>query len=180
MDILDILFEKFRELGVNYGVVDGFSRSGGSAPIVMHYIDILIDREDMMRVHPYLEEAGYKRIRCSSDISQYLSNEYLLGTIDFIHAYENVTLKMLDNCCVEEGPFGAVRVLRTEDVVGIKLLGIYNDPSRERVDFMDIEQIVKEKKKIIDWDFLEEYFLQFDMFGKFDILKERYGSVILT
>ena len=51
-----------------------------------------------------------------------------------------------------------VRTLRPEDIIGLKVQALANDPQRERVDLVDIELLVERFAAEIDWGRMREYF----------------------
>ena len=71
-----------------------------------------------------------------------------------------------------------VYVLQLEDIIGLKLQAMRNDPKREAIDQLDINKILdhlKFKSSNINWELLEEYFELFDRKEDFIELKTYYG-----
>jgi hypothetical protein len=54
-----------------------------------------------------------------------------------------------------------IRVLRPEDLVGLKVQAMVNDNSRWTNDLADIEGIMALYKAALDWSIIEEYFALF-------------------
>lgn len=49
-------------------------------------------------------------------------------------------------------------VLRTEDLIGLKLQALRNDPAREAQDFADIRTLALANRETMDWTIVEGYF----------------------
>ncbi|MGY8695692.1 MAG: hypothetical protein ACKVGW_16050 [Verrucomicrobiia bacterium] len=68
--------------------------------------------------------------------------------------------------------------LLPEDLIGLKLQAMVNDPSREPQELVDISSLLnarKHKNQAIDWDLLEEYFALFSRQKQLDQLKQTHG-----
>lgn len=68
--------------------------------------------------------------------------------------------------------------LLPEDLIGLKLQAMVNDPSREPQELVDISSLLnarKHKNQAIDWDLLEEYFALFSRQKQLDQLKLTHG-----
>lgn len=56
--------------------------------------------------------------------------------------------------------------LTVEDIIGLKLQALVNDPSRKDTDLADIRALLVAKRareEVVDWRLLEDYFQLFDM-----------------
>lgn len=56
-----------------------------------------------------------------------------------------------------EGKF-KIRVLRPEDIIGLKLQSLVNNPARTEREYLDIEALMDYYRKDLDWESIEEYF----------------------
>ena len=77
------------------------------------------------------------------------------------------------------GQMGAVKVLIPEDIIGLKIQAISNDPSRQVKDFADIDALIRARRsqsEDVDWQLLKEYFELFDLPTVYDELAARYGT----
>jgi predicted nucleotidyltransferase len=64
----------------------------------------------------------------------------------------------------------SVKVLSPEDIIGLKVQAIANEPSRHAADFQDMRLLLKYKKmnqQNVDWELLKDYF---DLFNKQNLL----------
>ena len=68
-----------------------------------------------------------------------------------------------------------VRVLRPDDLIGMKIQAIANDPQRTPLDRYDIEELLRLHGATLDWQMVEEYFDLFDMNTLFAELRSKYA-----
>ena len=62
--------------------------------------------------------------------------------------------------------FGGVMTVKTllpEDIIGLKLQSVYNNPAREKIDMADIELLVSIRRDALDRQLLQRYFRLFEM-----------------
>ena len=57
------------------------------------------------------------------------------------------------------------KVLRPEDIIGLKIQALSNDETRAFKEYFDKESLPGLYKNNLDWSLLEEYFTLFDTFG---------------
>ena len=69
-----------------------------------------------------------------------------------------------------------IKVLKVEDLIGLKVQAIVNDPSRKPIDLADIESLMETYGGSIDWPIIEEYFALFEFNNLFEELKGKYGK----
>lgn len=140
-------------------------------------IDFLVLRDDMDKVDLIMRGLGYECRYKTENVSQYLSPLEIFGEVDFLHAFRSASVRMLERS-VERRVFeGAalIKVLRIEDLIGLKVQAVANDKRREVFDMTDIEVLMKRHGNELDWPLIEEYFALFGFHKLFEELKEKYG-----
>ncbi len=157
--VLEKLLTAFKEQDIHYALMGGFAMGlwGGSRSTVD--LDFLVHRDDMERVHNTVTAFGYELHQKTDNVSQYTSPLKVFGGIDFIHAFREASVEMLQRA-VEKDIFSGMLKIRTlipEDIIGLKLQAVYNNPSREHIDMPDIELLISANRKNIDWELLEKY-----------------------
>jgi hypothetical protein len=70
-----------------------------------------------------------------------------------------------------------VRVLRPDDLIGMKIQAIANDPDRAPLDRYDIEELMRLHGATLDWLLVGEYFDLFEMQTLFAELKTKYAPL---
>ncbi|SPD72998.1 conserved hypothetical protein [uncultured Desulfobacterium sp.] len=175
-----LVFEKlltfFHENNVRYALMGGFALGLHGVSRSTVDIDFLVHRDDLSKIQAVMTELGYKCIYQSENVSQYISPLKVFGEVDFIHAFREISLKMLER--VEEkkvfNETVSVRVLKVEDIIGFKVQAIANDESRKAVDLGDIESLMALYKSSLDWDAMEKYFSLFGFSELLSDLKRKY------
>ena len=100
------------------------------------------------------------------------------GFIDFIYASRPISKKMLDrSVAIDLGRTTKVKVLLPEDIIGLKVQALSNDPSRKIKDYADIDALLQARQSDkIDWTLLHEYFELFDKLDLYLQLAEKYDT----
>jgi hypothetical protein len=169
--VLSILLKKFGERGVHYGLIGGFALGLWGVARSTVDLDFLIDREDREKVAQIMNETGYVRKFRSENVSQYVSPLNVYGEIDFLHAFRQASVEMLGRAEEKEIFGGAlrIRVLRPEDLIGLKLQAIKNNPTRRDMDLADIKSLASVQRGKLDWQLISKYA---EILDAQDLLKE--------
>ncbi len=117
---------------------------------------------------------GYKCVYKSEDAAQYVSDTAIFGEIDFLLAHRKISRRMIERAGEKELLSRKVKVLRPEDVIGLKIQALSNDETRAAKEYLDIESLLRFYKKDLDWTALEEYFRLFDLEHKYLEYKNQY------
>ncbi|MCL5978540.1 MAG: nucleotidyltransferase family protein [Nitrospirae bacterium] len=163
--VLEKLLASFKEQGIRYALIGGFAfglRGAGRSTVD---IDFLVDRSDMDKVDTTMKGLGYECKYRSENVSQYVSPLKVFGEVDFLHAFREASLEMLERAEGKEVFNGAltVKTLIPEDLIGLKLQAIKNDPKREETDMADIKILFQIYKNSLDWSLIKKYFKIFGM-----------------
>lgn len=175
--VLSLLIKKFDENGVSYGLMGGFALFMLGIPRTTVDLDFLVAQDDLTKINIIMKKLGYRLVFQTENVSQYVNEISALGEIDFLHAFRKYALKMLEHAEAIKLGDSSIRVLRPEDVIGLKVQAIANDVTRRNRELADIESIVEKYSKKINWKQVREYFLLFDLGADFKILKEKYSNV---
>ena len=163
--VLEKLLTAFKEQNISYALTGGFAMGlwcGSRSTVELVF---LVHRDDMRSIHGILSSLGYEIHNKTENVSQFTSPLKIFGGIDFIHAFREASVEMLQRA-VEKDIFGGklkIKTLIPEDIIGLKPQAFYNNPSRQMVDMADIELLVSVNKKKLDWTLLERYCKIFNM-----------------
>lgn len=164
----------FQKQNIRYALMGGFAMGlwGGSRSTVD--LDFLIHRDDMDNVHKIMTGMGYECHHHTENVSQYTSPLKVFGGIDFIHAFREASIEMLQRSVKKDIFSGELKIktLIPEDIIGLKLQAVYNNPAREMVDMADIKLLVSANQNKLDWELLEMYCRIFNMEDVCKKLKE--------
>jgi hypothetical protein len=175
--VLKKLLSTFQEYNIRYALIGGFALSLWGVPRATVDLDFLVTKEDMAQVHEIMTLLGYSRRYHSVNVSQYVSDLRVWGAVDFLHAFRQASLGMLQRAADKEifARSVSVKVALIEDLIGLKLQALVNDPTRRSGDLADIEFLLGIHHAQLDWDLLEEYFQLFEQTDLLRRLIEKYG-----
>lgn len=172
--LLGGLLREFERRRARYALIGGFALGFHGAPRGTRDLDFLVHRDDMPGVHEFLTAAGYRRIHHSENVSQYdMGGPW--GSLDFIHAFRPLALEMLAGAVSKDSTLLGlpVRVVRPEDLIGLKVQSIANNPARRHKELADIESLL-ETRPDVDWARIRRYFALFDMADLLGGLEDRF------
>ncbi len=167
--VLKKLITAFESKGISYALMGGMAVGAWGVARTTADIDFLVLKDDCAKLRDIMKSLGYECRYQTENVSQYVSPLEIFGEVDFLHAFREISRSMLQRAESRKLFDNAlsVNVLQVEDIVGLKVQAIANDPGRENRDISDIEELVKIYGKRMDWKLLEEYF---SLFGLDDLL----------
>ncbi len=175
--VLRELASDFNEHEVPYAVIGGFALGLLGIQRATMDLDFLVARDALPQVDEIMQRRGYRLRHRSENVSQFASDSAPLGQVDILHAFRKVSTGMLSRA--SELPVFAgslrVRTLRPEDVIGLKVQALANDPQRERRDLVDIELLAERYAAEIDWGRMREYFALFGKVELYEGIREAHG-----
>jgi len=169
--VTEKLLAEFQKADIHYALMGGFALAAWGLSRTTIDIDFLIQRDDVKKVHAIMSAMGYECRYQTENVSQFISPLKVFGEVDFLHAFREISTGMLRRA-EEKKIFNGtitIRVLRIEDIIGLKVQAMANDNSRAARDLDDIKSLLSQYKNRIDWPVIEEYF---GMFGMQDILTD--------
>ena len=177
--VLKTVINDLNQEEVNYGLIGGFALSVSGIVRSTVVIDLLMLSDDLPKLKTILSRYSYNCVFQNKNISQYVSELKPFGQVDVIHAFREASVGMLSRkrkvSVLHEQE---VNVLQLEDIIGLKLQAIRNDPRREAIDRSDIELILKHKHSEshdINWGLIKEYYTLFDGENELQELISKYG-----
>ena len=175
--VLRDLAGDFTARGVPYALIGGFALGALGLPRATMDLDFLVSRDALPRVDDIMQRRGYRLRYRSENVSQFVADSANLGQVDFLHAFRTVSIGMLARA-MEVTVFGGslrVRTLRSDDLVGLKVQALANDPLRERRDLADIELLAERYSGEMDWERIREYFVLFGRLDLYDEIRDTHG-----
>jgi hypothetical protein len=174
--VLRTLISEFSRHNIRCAAIGGFALGLLGAPRQTMDLDFLVHRDDLEKLDKALTALGYTRVFHSENVSQYRHTEAAWGSVDFIHAFRTVSLAMLDRAKVRPALGGSesLRTAQPEDVIGLKVQAMCNDPSRRAQEQSDIERLMAHYRQGLDWQRIEEFYNVFGLADEVKILRARF------
>ena len=142
--VTSTLLRDFENEEIHYALIGGFALGLWGATRATIDMDFLLLAKDVEQTEKILARYHYRCIQKTENVGQYVSDKPTYGSVDFIFASRNISKKMLDRSVyVELISNLAVKVLIPEDIIGLKVQALSNDPSREVKDYADIDALLK-------------------------------------
>jgi len=172
-EILKTLIARFHEQKIDFVLSGGLALSTMNILRFTQGIDFLVLEEAETVVHEIMTDLDYERQDFSSDeIVSYLSPLKVFGQVDFLLARRKYTKAMMHRA-EQKAVFGGeyeVKTLLREDLIGLKVQAISNDPeNRYPIDAPDIQRLLSLHRDTMNMALVREYFKIFD---KEDLLNE--------
>jgi len=173
------LIYTFRREKIDFALIGGFGLQASGVVRTTRDIDFLISGEAVAKVKKLMTGHGYKLIHGSNDVSNYVGTKLDLGRVDFLHARRSYTCAMLERATVKkvlDGQF-ELKVLKPEDLIGLKVQAFCNDPTRYHQEMSDIEALLIQNRSMIDMRSVGEYFKLFNREKDLDDIVRRIVDV---
>jgi predicted nucleotidyltransferase len=157
--VLEKLLPRFEAQGIRYALIGGLALGLLGVGRATMDIDFLVLRDDMPVVDRLMTDLGYECRYRSENVSQYVSPLAVFGEVDFLHAFRESALAMLRRARKQEifGGTLQIKVITPEDLIGLKLQALKNDPSGRALDLEDIKALVRIHGTDLDWVRIREY-----------------------
>ena len=151
--VLRDLVSDFSEREVPYAMIGGFALGALGIPRATIDLDFLVARDALPQVDEIMQLRGYRLQFRSENVSHFVSDSAPLGQVDFLHAFRVISTGMLQRALELPAFAGSlqIRTLRPEDIIGLKVQALTNDPRRERRDLVDVELLAERYSGEIDW-----------------------------
>ena len=173
--VFKFLITTLKQQKIDFALIGGFALQATGFTRTTGDIDLVILSKDAQKIKGIMLKTGYELIHQSEDVLNFVGKKFELGRVDFLLARRKYTLAMLERAnekSVLEGRF-TIKVVRIEDLIGLKLQASANDSKRLRQDMADIEQLIRDNHSKLDMRLVKEYFQLFDREQDLqDIVKE--------
>jgi predicted nucleotidyltransferase len=162
--VFRLLIENFQKAKINFALIGGFALHTAGITRATEDIDFLVKKEDMPKVKKIMLSFGYELLHESEDVSNFVGKMLELGRVDFLHAHRKYAKAMLERAYEKKilnGEF-KVKVIKIEDLIGLKVQSSSNDPRRYHQDMADIESLIRFNYKNLNIELIREYFALFE------------------
>jgi hypothetical protein len=166
------LLQKFQEQDVHYALIGGVAMQAAGFERATKDIDFAVIKEDIPKIRAIMGQFGYELTHESEEFSNYWHPMAPMGCVDYLHAHRSYTRKMVARAQNHAILGGAdVPVVLAEDIIGLKVQSMVNNPERRFLDMADIKYLIINAPKL-DLDIVREYFHLFGMDSQLnDLLK---------
>ncbi len=170
--VIGLLVPEFKKEEIDFAVIGGLALILAGAERMTQDVDFMVLLVNSEKLDGIMKKFGYTPLQRTENVANY-SGLGPLGQVDFLFAHRKYGLRMLEKA-VPQILFGQnVRVARPEDLIGLKIQAVANDPKRTDQDMLDIKNILRSKQGKLDMGLIREYFKLFKKENELDgILSE--------
>ncbi len=175
--VLRAVLERLRGRDVRFAAIGGVGLGLWGVQRSTVDLDFLVHQDDLPRWDEALSSLGYRLDFRSENASRHVHAATDWGCVDALHAFRPISLGMLDRARAAATPDAAlsVPVVEPEDLIGLKLQALANDPERFHRECADIEALARFRADSLDWNRVREYHLLFGKESLYEDLRRRLG-----
>ena len=149
------LLKEFDECRIRYAVIGGFALGLWEVTRATVDMDFLLLVDDMPQAESILTKLSYRQTFKSENVVQFVSDLAPYGQVNILIAFRKISRAMLERRVPKSiGDDVQTYTLPPEDLIGLKLQAMVNDPSREDRENADISALLRARKnkgRTIDW-----------------------------
>ena len=168
----EFIIHSFEKENLMYALIGGFALEAAGVVRATMDIDLLVLADDKKKIKSIMISNGYKLLYESKEVINFIGEIDSLGRIDYILAHRKYTLAMLKRAQKKNILQGkaSIYVVEPEDLIGLKVQAMVNDKLRFTQDLVDIQMIIKNNFKILNFNRIKEYFELFDKLDDYNTL----------
>jgi hypothetical protein len=173
---LELILKDFSQNNIRYSLIGGFALGLFGISRTTVDLDFLVHKDDVDKIDKIMKDYQYECVYKTENVSQYVSPVKIFGEIDFIFAKGKISIGIIDRAVsmsIFDGKM-IIKVARPEDIIGLKIQALVNNPKRELNEYLDIELLINHFKKDLDWKLIEEYFKIFKLEKKYKEIRKKY------
>lgn len=176
--VLDKLIVSFDKNNIDYGLIGGFALGLWGVVRATADLDFLVDKQKEAVLKETMKRFDYNIFLETENVIQFDNNNDILGNIDFLYAFRTPSLEMLKRAVTKDVFDEKIRikVVIPEDLIGLKIQSLVNNPERKVFDWADIESLTKIYHKKLKWDIVEGHFSLYGLINLYQQLKGKYES----
>lgn len=177
--VLKSLVQAFDEKDIHFALIGGVAMALRGVQRTTLDIDFILLLDRIEEADAILAGYGYQCRFKSANVSHYENRDADWGRIDILHAFRSHSLGMLKRA--ERVVFGefSIPVVEMEDLIGLKIQALSNNPQRAIRDWQDIHMLLQTagtNRAAVDWERIQDYLSVFSLEEKLSELKESYDA----
>lgn len=143
---IEELVGALNRLGVRFALIGGLALTPHKVIRATQDIDMLTDAISADDIDQELLRLGYRCIHRSAEAGNYLRGD---ERVDFLYAHRPAARHLLAGAAEFTTPFGVLRVVSPEGLIGFKLQALVNDPRRTQ-HLADIRALIRANRATLN------------------------------
>lgn len=161
----------FRAADVEFALIGGLALAPHNVVRATQDIDFLVNLDQADEIESTLFRLGYGCLYRSQDAANYQRGDERL---DLLYAHRPIARRLLADAAAVNTPFGTLRTVSAEGLIGLKLQALVNDPGRTQ-DLEDIRKLLRSNLETLDLGEVRSYFQLFGKEAQLDELLRELG-----
>jgi hypothetical protein len=125
-------------------------------------IDLLINREDMLRWKTLLDQAGYRIVHDGGTFQQFEGNDPQMPGVDLMLVNQQTYEKLSMRAVPASPELKSIKLVCVEHLIALKLHVLKQDLAHRRIrDFLDVVELIKANKIDLQNDEMREIFSRY-------------------
>lgn len=112
---------------IEFALIGGLALAPHNVVRATQDVDLLVDLDQADVIESTLLALGYRCLHRSEDAANYQRGDERL---DLLYAHRRIARRLLADAATLNTPFGALRAVSAEGLIGLKLQALVNDPGR--------------------------------------------------
>lgn len=170
------IIEFFNKNDIDYALIGGFAVGIYGITRTTFDLDFILGYEYREKIKKFFSQR-YKIVYETENVLQLLPEDKKYCGIDILYAKKELGKNIIQRAKGKKVFNGSmeIKVAELEDIIGLKIQALKNEPKRYIKERYDIEFIMESYGKKLEWERIKKYFEIFGMNDDFRELKERYG-----
>lgn len=176
--VLGKLIARFEANKINYALIGGFALGVYGIVRATNDLDFLIEKKYAGWLKKYMLKEDYMIIYESDNVIQFENPDVSFGSIDFLYAFRKPSVEMLKRAVMKKLFNETINmpILIPEDIIGLKVQSLVNNPQRKFFELEDIRNIMQIRRSELRWDIIEKHFVLFNLSDLFRELRTAYET----
>lgn len=171
--VFKLLIPEFEKAKIDFALIGGLGLHFSGVIRNTYDIDMMVLLAQANEIDEIMKRYGFDLLHKTQNVANYYSDLEGLGQVDFLFAHRKYGLEMLNRAELVDFFSFKVKVLKPEDLIGLKVQSCSNDPLRYFKDMSDIEELIVINKNSLNLKLVQEYFKLFNKEEEFLSLLKR-------
>jgi len=157
-DVLLLAHRLLEEAGADHALIGAMALGNLGVHRATMDVDMLVDGRRIVEAKAALQSGGFQLLEEGPEALQFGG----IGTLDVLLARREATLDMLARA--RPAPNLGMKCVTAEDIIGLKIQALVNDPRRKLQDQADIVALIRTQPNL-DWERIRRYA---ELFGEWN------------
>lgn len=158
--VMTYVKKAFAAARVRYALIGGHAVNMYAEPRTTKDMDFIVHGDDLAKAESAMVEIGYAVVKREKGFTQFVGAMLTQGVVDIAHGSRVFGTAMIRKArsFSYPGTPGKVPVVAPEDLIGLKVIAMANNPLRKEQDAADIVAVARACRRSLKWKRIAEYY----------------------